>query len=404
MSRVFFFNRYIHPDHSATSQLLADVAFRLAGEGRGVTLVGSAQRYDDAAAELPRHERVDGVELRRIGGTRFGRASLLGRAIDYLSYLVGAALLLLRDVRRGDVVVAMTDPPMLGAVLGPLARVRRARCVHWVQDLFPEVAEVLLGERWRGWRVAPLRWLRDRSLVRADRVVAISPAMASRIAGIGVDPRRISVIENWTDDASIVPIDPTRNALRRDWNLEGCFVVGYSGNLGRAHDWRTMLEVASAFRDRPEIRFLLVGDGKGMRDLAAAVRQRGLTNVLFKPYQPRTRLSESLALPDLHWLSLLPGLDGLIFPSKLYGILAAGRPSLLVGDVRGEISDVLRRAGAGWTVASGDAGSAVELIDRLAVNRGVVTSAGSAARILLEAGRLRSDAIRRWAQVLTRDA
>lgn len=398
--RVFFLNRYVYPDHSATSQLLSDVAFHLAGAGREVILVGSRQRYDDASVRLPTRERVEGVEIVRVGGTRFGRASLPGRALDYLSYLLGAARVLLGRVSQADTVVMMTDPPLLGTLLGPLARWRGARCLHWLQDLFPEVAEVLLGRSWHGWRIAPLRWLRNRSLRRADRVVVISAAMRNRVERCGVDLNRIALIENWTDDERIRPLAPAGNPLRGAWSLSGKFVVGYSGNLGRAHDWQTMFAVARALRHRDDICFLLVGDGRGMRQFAAAAAQEALPNVLMQPYQAREQLAVSLGVADLHWLSLLPGLDGLIFPSKLYGILAAGRPALLIGDPDDELASTLRDARAGWAIAVGDVQGGVALIERLAGDPVLVAASGSAARRHLEAGRLRRQALGRWSELL----
>jgi len=398
--RIIFFNRYVHPDHSATSQLLTDLARHLAASGASVLLVGSRQRYDDANAVLPVAEQVDGFEIRRVGGTRFGRNSLPGRAIDYLSYVAGAGRLLLRELRAADTVVLMTDPPLLGAVLGPLARWRGASCVHWLQDLFPEVAEVLLGRFWSGWRTAGLRWLRDRSLRSAHRVVAISPAMAEHIAARGVPRERIEVIENWTTDAAIQPIPREHNPLRESWGLAGKFVVGYSGNLGRAHDWRTMLEVASLLSHRRDIHFLLIGGGHGLQTFAAAAAARGLAQVTLQPYQSRDALAESLSVPDLHWLSLLPGLDGLIFPSKLYGILAAGRPALFIGSSQGEIAQLLRATGCGVSVEPGCAASAAEHVQRMADDPMSARSMGERARGVLNSELTQGAALRRWSTVL----
>jgi len=403
-SRVFFFNRYVYPDHSATSQLLTDLARHLAATGEKVLLVGSRQRYDDPDASLAAQETADGFEIRRIGGSRFGRGSLVGRALDYLTYIVGAARLLWREVQPGDRVVLMTDPPMLSAVLGPLASRRGAICIHWLQDVFPEVAEVLLGSLWSGWRTAPLRWVRDLALRTAARVVVISPGMAAKVASRGVDPARIKTIENWVDDATIRPIAAAANPLRASWGLAGKLVVGYSGNLGRAHDWQTMLEAATLLRDRSDIRFLLIGGGHGQRAFASAAAQRSLMNVELRPYQPRELLALSLAVPDIHWLSLLPGLEGLIFPSKLYGILAVGRPSLLISDPESEVATALDRAASGLTVLPGAAGAAADAILRLADDPQRLRAMGESARAHLDASLSRHAALDQWGVVLRTDS
>ena len=399
-SRVFFFNRYVYPDHSATSQLLTDLARHLAATGEKVLLVGSRQRYDDPDASLAAQETADGFEIRRIGGSRFGRGSLVGRALDYLTYIVGAARLLWHEVQPGDRVVLMTDPPMLGAVLGPLASRRGAICIHWLQDVFPEVAEVLLGRLWSGWRTAPLRWVRDLALRTAARVVVISPGMADRIVAMGVACERIDVIENWTDDETIRAIPPDANPLREAWGLQKVFVVGYSGNLGRAHDWRTMLEVADALRHRSDIAFVLIGGGRGQQAFAAAAAERSLGNVSLRPYQTREALALSLCVPDLHWLSLLPALEGLILPSKLYGILAAGRPALFIGDPEGEVATHLRTAEAGIAIAPNDVAAAVAVLERLADEPGLLAGMGAAARRALEDSHTREHSLRSWSRLL----
>lgn len=398
--RVFFFNRYVYPDHSATSQLLTDLAGHLADAGSRVLLVGSRQRYDDASAVLPREEQVAGFSIIRVGGTRFGRASLPGRMLDYLSYALGAGRVLLRDVRARDTVVMMTDPPMLGALLGPLARWRRARCVHWLQDLFPEVAEGLLGPLWRGWRTAPLRWLRDRSLRHAEQIVAISAGMASRLAARGIEAQRVLVIGNWTDDLAIRPVAAASNTLRAAWGLEGKFVVGYSGNLGRAHDWRTMLDVALQLSDRDDIHFVLIGGGHGLQEFAAQAQRAGMRNVSIHPYQSRADLALSLSVPDLHWLSLLPTLEGAILPSKVYGIQAAARPMLFIGDTGGELAAMLVEHGAGVAVAPGDVEKATQLILSLALEPERAAAMGLRGRRYLESEGSRALALDRWLQAL----
>ncbi|MDI1253492.1 glycosyltransferase family 4 protein [Thermomonas sp.] len=397
--RIFCFNRYVYPDHSATSQLLTDLAEHLSGAGYEVVLVGSSQCYDAADAALPAHEHVRGFEVMRVGGTRFGRNSLLGRSLDYMSYLLAAARLLRRHVVEGDVVVLMTDPPLLGTLLGPLARRRGARVVNWLQDMFPEIAEVLLGAPMR-WAGPPLRSLRNRGLRMADRNVVISRAMATRVAAAGVANERIGLIENWTDEQGVLPVEPRHNPLRREWGMQDKFVIGYSGNLGRAHDWQTMLEVADTLRAREDIHFVLIGGGKGAHAFANAAGLRGLSNISVQSYQSRENLSNSLSVPDLHWFSLHPALEGCILPSKLYGIQAAGRPALFIGAMDGELARFLRDTGTGFAVAPGSASEVCASIERLIGDPALAATMGMRARQYLEANGTRSAALMRWQAVL----
>src|SRR5437868_5027237 len=139
--RIVFVNRFFHPDHSATSQMLSDLSFHLAERGRRVEVVTSRQRYDDADAKLPPRETVRGVEVRRIWSTRFGRGFLPGRAVDYATFYISAFLALLRRATRDSTIVALTDPPLISVVAALAAMLRGAKLINWTQDLFPEVAE-----------------------------------------------------------------------------------------------------------------------------------------------------------------------------------------------------------------------------------------------------------------------
>src|SRR5262245_59016805 len=140
---LIFLNRFLHPDHSATSQMLSDLAFALAKPGAAVTVITSRQRYDAPMDALPPRETVDGVSIYRVWTSRFGRANLLGRVIDYATFYLSAAWRLWRLARPGDVVIAKTDPPMLSVIAVPLCRRRGVRLINWLQDIFPETAQAL---------------------------------------------------------------------------------------------------------------------------------------------------------------------------------------------------------------------------------------------------------------------
>lgn len=368
---VVFVNRYFSPDISATSQMLSDLAFGLARRGWRVRVLTSRQRYDDPGARLPAHEVIDGVEVVRLATTRFGRAGLPGRAVDYLTFYLSAAWTLLRSVRAGDIVVAKTDPPLLSILTSPIARLHRAHAVNWLQDLFPEIAAGvgLGGGRAAGLLFATLARLRDASLRGAACNVVLGDRMSRLVLDRGVPEDAIRIVHNWADGARITPVVPEHNRLRREWDLDGRFVVGYSGNLGRAHEFATMLAAieATAAAAVP-VTWLFIGGGSAFVELEAKVRALGLAHVMFKPYQPRERLAESLSAADVHLVSLRPELEGLIVPSKYYGIAAAGRPTIFIGDSDGEIARIVSRADAGLTVAPGDGAALARAVLDLAAD------------------------------------
>ncbi len=363
--------------------MVSDLAFALGARGESVWVITSRQRYEQPREHLRSRERIRGVEVRRIWTTRFGRVRLLGRAVDYLSFYWSAFFALLILARAGDVIVAKTDPPLISVVAWFAARLRGARLVNWLQDLFPEVAEelgVLRGTLW----VSPLVRLRDRSLRAAQTNVVLGERMRQRLIAHGIAPDSLRVIPNWADGGQIHPVTPEENALRESWGVAGKFVVGYSGNLGRAHEFDTMLGAMKRFRGDDRVVFVLIGGGVGMAALARAVAAAGLPNVRFFPYQPRERLSESLSVADVHLISLRPQLEGLIVPSKIYGILAAGRPTVFIGDADGEVARLIAECRVGFTVPVGGVERLAECLRWLKDDPSLAEKMGRRARVCFE--------------------
>jgi colanic acid biosynthesis glycosyl transferase WcaI len=413
MSLVFL-NRYFHPDHSATSQMLSDLAFALADRGENVRVISSRQLYDAPEVRLPTRESIRGVEVHRVWTSRFGRHNLMGRAVDYATFYVSAAWKVWQMVRSGDIVIAKTDPPLLSVVAAPLTRWRGAKLINWLQDIFPDVAQAVGVGRGRLFCVVyrVMRTLSTGSLHKASANVALGERMADRLSALGVAAHRIRIIPNWADGELVRPLEHSANRIRCEWGLENAFIVGYSGNLGRAHEYETLLNAIERIErhvgpqiavhgDQPrELVWLFIGGGALYDQFQAEVHRRGLTSVAFRPYQPRERLAESLSAVDVHLVLLRPELEGLIVPSKIYGILAAGRPTIFIGDKNGDIARLLARLECGRTVQTGAdadlARSVVELARQPALSRRM----GLEARRAFETEFDKGNAVARWTQLI----
>jgi glycosyltransferase involved in cell wall biosynthesis len=398
--RIFFLNRFFYPDHSATSQLLGDLAFHLADGGQSVHVVTSRLRYDDPEARLEPREEERGVVIHRVWTSRFGRHWLPGRAIDYLTFYLAAGWALLRLLRHGDVLVAKTDPPMISVLAAAVARLRGARLVNWLQDLYPEVAVALGVPGLVPPLVSALAFLRTRSLHAASMNVVPGDRMRQRVEDMGVPPERIRVIVNWSDGEQIRPISRSENPLRRDWGLGERFVVGYSGNFGRSHEFGTVLDAAARLAGNEDVAFLFIGGGARRESVEREVAQRSLGNCVFRPYQPRAALTRSLGAADVHLVTLKPELEGLIVPSKIYGVLAAGRPVLFVGDPHGELGELVDSHRIGFSVDPGDAAALEKHIRWLAAHGEEWQEMGIRARELFEARFDRKIALSGWSALL----
>jgi glycosyltransferase involved in cell wall biosynthesis len=400
MRRLIFINRFFFPDQSATSQLLSDLAFHLAECGKQVQVIASQQMYGDPQACLPTREIVRGVHIHRVPTTRFGRSALLGRGVDYLSFYAASWRALLATAGDGDIIVAKTDPPLVSIVAMQAAKRRGALLVNWLQDVYPEIAVRAEVPFLKGPIVHGLTWLRNRSLQAVANVV-VGNRMAELLRAQVGCPDRISVVPNWSDDEKILPIHHADNPLRREWALEDKFVVGYSGNLGRAHEFDTVLNAAERFRNDEHIIFLLIGGGSQVAALARGVKNRGLDRIFrFVRYQERMSLKYSLGVSDVHWISLKPDVEGLIFPSKFYGIAAASRPIIAIAARNGEIGRLVQQHACGFVVEPGDAEALAEALVILAADAERGAEMGRRARAMLEAGFTRRQAFERWRAVL----
>ncbi len=398
--RLLILNRSYWPDAEATGQLLTELCEDLARDFEPTVIAGQPnQNPAGVACRAWGLDHHNGVAIRRVPHLRFAKRSLWGRAVNLLTYLAGATAAALCAARPAAVVVE-TDPFLLPIVGRFLQWRHTCPLVVYLQDIYPDVA-IALGKVRDGWFTRFLRrWLF--SIYRqADRVIVLGDDMRDVLTAGGVPPERITVLPNWADTARIRPIRD-ENAFRTREQLGGFFVVMYSGNMGLCQGLDDVLEAADRLRDRRDILFLMVGDGASKTSLEESARQRALPNVRFLPYEPQSELAHSLSAADLHLVPLDARVTGCLVPSKLYGILAAGVPALVVADERCEASRVVERSGTGKVVAPGHPQLLADAIAWCAGHPQELAEMGQRARRLAEQEYDRKIATRRFA-VLLRD-
>jgi colanic acid biosynthesis glycosyl transferase WcaI len=290
---------------------------------------------------------------------------------------------------------------LISIVARPVARRSGARLVNWLQDIYPETAVELGVPLMRGPVAAGLAALRNTTLREAAATVVVGDLMGRKVEALGAPASRIHVIPNWCNDEDIRLVAPADNPLRREWNLADKFVLGYSGNLGRVHEFETVLAAAERLRDEPRVAFLMIGGGKRFEELSSAVQVRGIAGSFrFLPYQARTLLSYSLSAADVHWISLDPRLEGLIVPSKFYGIAAAGKPVVVIGAGTGELAQLVQRHDCGFAIAPGDSDTLAATLRRLSDAPQQVLAMGARARKMLDAHFTRRQGLARWRRLL----
>ena len=378
--KVCFFNRSYWPDDGATGQLLAELCEDLVARyGFEVTVVcGALPGHARAGLGLVTQEERHGVRILRAAGTAFDKSRFAGRVANYLSFFI-SAWIAGRRVGRQDVVVALTDPPIIGLVARRSARRARAPFVYLCQDVFPEVARLV--ESFRSPRVERLLERIGRSLIgSADRVVAIGETMRDRLVERrGADPARTLVIHNWADCEALAP-RPRDNAFARAHGLDRAFVVMHSGNIGLSQDLDTLIGAASMLRHEPGILFAIMGGGARRAELEFRVRGLGLDNVRFLPRQPKETLPDAFGSADAFVVSLKRGLAGSIVPSKLYGVLAAGRPYIAAVERACEVAFITTKHDCGLLVPPGDDEALAHRVRELFEDPALVRHLGENAR------------------------
>jgi colanic acid biosynthesis glycosyl transferase WcaI len=398
--RIIFINRYFYPDEAATARVVTSLASALAAEGTAVHALAARTLHGDASTVLAARETIADVSVHRLWSTRFGRASRLGRPLDYLTFHLSAFLWLLFHTRRRDICVVCTDPPMMSTTAALALFFTRGTLVNWLMDVYPEVAIDAGLIRPGSLTARLLLALRDASLKAARWNVALTSRMADHMAARGIPISSLAVLAPWSDGEAIRPKPPEQSQLRAEWGLSGKFVVGYSGNLGRSHDFGTMLDAAARLKNRTDIVFLLVGSGYRRAEVEAEIARRGLPNFVLKPLQPRERLADSLAAADVHLVSLIPTMEPYIIPSKFYGIAAAGRPTVFVGDPDGEIARLVKAGTCGRTVSIGDGAGLAALIERLAADPATTAELGRNARVFFERALTEQHGVESWSRLL----
>ena len=391
--RLLVLNQYYWPGVEATAHLLTELCETLTEEFEVTVVTGILRGHEGE----PRRTERNGVAIVRVPSTAFERSKLAARAANYLTYLGHALAQALRGTRP-DVVMCMTDPPMVGDIALVVARRFRAPLLVISEDVFPEIA-LELKRLENPVLIGLLRGLVGLYLKRADRIVAIGETMRLRLEEKGARPERLTVIPNWVDTTVITP-QPRDNGWARKRRLRNKFVVMHSGNVGHAQNLDSLVRATTFLRDLDDLAVLIVGFGARHDDLLALAKRLDADAVQFLHYQPRDVLPQSLGSGDVHVVGLSTGLSGYVVPSRLYGILSAGRPVIVAADADSETAQVVERVGCGVVIPPGRPELLADAIRDLRARRDELDELGARGRAYVVAEADRAVATARYRELL----
>ena len=337
--KVLLLNQCFYPDVVATAQHLTELATELSARGHDVTVIAGDRGYDDPSLRFPCRERWNNIEIIRIPSLSLGKSSRWRRVFNFGSFAIVCALRLL-VLRRFDVVVALTSPPLISFLGALFVKLKGGSFCFWVMDLNPDEA-IAAGWLAEGSVAArSFQWMLRYSLRHATQTIVLDRFMHERVLAKGADARRVTIVPPWSLDDAVEFSVEGREAFRREHGLSDQFVVMYAGNHSPCHPLDTLLGAALELRTRDDISFCFVGGGSEQVKVRDFAVRHGLSNVKCLPYQPLDQLASLLSAADLHVVVMGDAFVGIVHPSKIYNIMAVGAPALYIGPEPSHISDL----------------------------------------------------------------
>lgn len=352
--KILLLNQTYYPDQVATAQQLTDLGEYLTQQGHQVSVISSRRPYGTSGDLYPSREDHNGVKIQRVWSAGFAKRSFLHRLFDGLTFEIAVLWKLLFSERQ-DVIVSFTSPPLIGVAGWLVAMFRGSKSVQWLMDINPDAAIAVgyLSPK-APWTKALLGLLRA-SLVQSRYVIVLDRWMKEKVLQKGVPSDRVHVVPPWpVIDVSHTDIPATKNRFRLENELSGKFVVMYSGNHSIVHPLDTLLDAALVLKEEPKVKFAFVGNGLRALDVDRLKSKHSLKNIAQFPHQPRERVSETLCAADLHVVVLGDKVNGLVHTSKIYSILATGKPYVVIGPRKSHLGDLLDECPFGFQVENGD--------------------------------------------------
>ncbi len=378
--RLSVITQFFPPDYAATGQLIDELVRNLGLLGIDVEVFTSQPGYAFVTAEALAVEQVGRVRIQRSRTAQLWSGRIRGKAINGVLYALRAALHLFRARNRNNVLLVTTAPPFLPLLGYLLFLLFKTPYICILYDLYPDIAIALGVLPKRHWLARLWQNLNQKVWRNAKGIVVLSPAMKRQVlASCPLIGDKVSVIHSWSDPDWIVPIAKQENWFAWKHGLVTKFTVLYSGNLGRCHDMDTILEAARILRDEP-IQFVCIGAGAKRDDLIESVKQLGLNNFLFLPYQDKHVLPYSLTACDLSLVTVDERTENLVTPSKLYSALASEKPIAAICCQDSYLRELISEADCGNSFENGDSNGLAQFIRLLSRDAQLAERMGKSGR------------------------
>lgn len=360
--KLLVYAHYYHPDVASTGQILKELCEGMLDEF-DITVICTVPSYTGTVEECYKkekyyHENINGVQVLRVAVPEFSKENKKSRIKNLVAYSFRAVLATLK-LPKQDYIFTISQPPILGGVLGVLGKwLKGGKLIYNIQDFNPE--QTMAVGYSKNKAILNIAMMVDKfSCRQADKVIVVGRDMQetlrNRFNNKNV-PRNV-FINNWIDEKEIYPL-PENNekvlAFKKKYELKNKTVIMYSGNIGLYYDLENLIKVIERFKDRNDVVFAFIGDGTKKKDIETYASEHNMDNVKFIPYQDKSELIYSLNAGDVHWVVNAKGIKGISVPSKLYGVMAAGKTVFGVLEESSEARLIIEDCNCGVCIEPGD--------------------------------------------------
>jgi colanic acid biosynthesis glycosyl transferase WcaI len=377
---VWVASELYYPEEQATGVFMTGIAEGMAAQGLNVKALAAQPN----AGRVASHEVLNGVEVFRSWSTSFSKDFVPGRIINVLTTSFSMMFSALWRIRKNDIVLVVTNPPTLPYMIMLVCKIKRAKCIVRVDDVFPNNMHACNYYSNTSLIYKVCDWLTGWLYKNVDALVVIGRCQEVLVQTKTEKIKDIRVITNWADIDDIGPDSEAGKAFLKEYGLEDKLVIQWAGNMGFPHDVETILAGIEKLAVHEEVHFLIIGSGARREWMEENVAAKGLKNVTFLGLLPRNQQPAFLNGCDIGLSSLVDGYWGIAVPSRSYNILCAGKPILTVAQADGEISRMITDKNVGWVVPPGDSDRLVEVVTDVLENRSQLAEMGERGRQLVE--------------------
>jgi glycosyltransferase involved in cell wall biosynthesis len=382
MKKVLFITNYFYPEYASLGQLMTDLCTHLKDQFELSVIAMTPgytddirQKYEKVYSDIVNFEEFQNIKVYRVFTSKQDKSSKLSRILHIGTYFVNSIIAIIKSGKQ-DVVFCVSQPPVLGGLLGLAAKIfKRSMLIYNIQDFNPEQIEAV-GYSKKQFLINLLRLFDNITLRISDSIVLVGrdqeETLKKRFKEYkGTLSSKVCCINNWIDQNIIFPIKEDDNeviALKQQYGLNGKKVFMYSGNLGLFYDLMNLVKIMEKFDKRQDVVFVFAGDGALKDNLLAYCNTQNLKNIVFVPYQEKEKLIYSLNMADVHIVTNAKGIKGVSVPSKIYGIMAVGKPIIGILESGSEAQRIISESGCGLCAEPGDC-NAIEILINIFIDK-----------------------------------